>query len=89
MSNSTSSSGTVLIAFALGALAGAAVGLLYAPASGEHTRRRLVAKGREARDKAQGLADGGREFIQRQRDNLVDVADRTSEAFEQARKGAL
>ena len=42
MSNNGSSAGQVLVAFALGAIAGAAVALLYAPASGEETRRRLA-----------------------------------------------
>ena len=41
MANEGSSTGSVLIAFVLGAAAGAAVALLYAPASGEETRRRL------------------------------------------------
>jgi len=49
MANNGSSAGTVIVAFALGALAGAAVALLYAPASGEETRRRLAEKAREGR----------------------------------------
>ena len=75
MSNNESSAGTVLVSFVLGAIAGAAVALLYAPASGEETRRKLAEKAREGRDKAEQLAREGREFIKRQREDLT-TADR-------------
>jgi gas vesicle protein len=89
MSNNGSSSGTVLVAFALGAIAGAAVALLYAPASGDETRRRIAEKAREGREKAEALAKEGREFFQRQRDNVASAIDRGRESFEQARKETL
>jgi gas vesicle protein len=41
-----SGSGTVLLAFMVGALTGAAVALLFAPASGEETREYLGQKAR-------------------------------------------
>ena len=75
MSNNGNSAGSVLVAFALGAVAGAAVALLYAPASGEETRRKLAEKAREGRDKAEELAREGREFLDRQRDD-IDVGGR-------------
>lgn len=86
MTNNGNSGGSVLLAFALGALAGAAVALLYAPASGEQTRRRLAEKAREGRDRAEALAREGREFINRQRDTLTSAVERGREAFEQVRK---
>ena len=89
MSDNSSSGTSVLVAFVAGALAGAAIALLYAPASGEETRRKLAEKARQGRDKAQQLAKDGREFVERQRDNLVEVADRGRQAFEQARKESL
>jgi len=79
----------VLVAFALGAIAGAAVALLYAPASGDETRRRIAEKAREGREKAEALAKEGREFFQRQRDNVASAIDRGRESFEQARKETL
>jgi gas vesicle protein len=89
MSNNSGSAGQVIVAFALGALAGAAVALLYAPASGEETRRRLAERAREGRDQAESLAREGREFIQRQRENLSNAVERGREAFQQARKETL
>ena len=80
--NSTS----VLVAFAVGAAVGAAIALLYAPASGEETRRKLAQKAREGRDKAEALAREGREFLDRQRDNIATVMERGRDAYESARK---
>ena len=89
MSNNNSSAGPVLLAFVLGAAAGAAVALLYAPAPGEETRRRIKDKAREGREKAEAVAREGREFLSRQRENLGAAVDRGREAFEQARKETL
>ena len=89
MASNGNSAGTVLVAFALGAFAGAAVALLYAPASGEETRRRLAEKAREGRERAEGIARDGREFFQRQRENIATAVERGREAFDQARKETL
>jgi gas vesicle protein len=75
----------VLVAFMLGAIAGAAVALLIAPATGEETRRKLGERAREGRDKAAEAARQGREFIRTQRDGLTTAFERGKEAFEQAR----
>ena len=88
MSNN-GNSGSVLVAFVIGAVAGAAVALLYAPATGEETRRRLAERAREGREKAEGLAREGREFITRQRDTLATAVERGRQAFEEARKETL
>lgn len=77
------------MAFALGALAGAAVALLYAPAAGEETRRKLAEKAREGRERAEQFAREGREFMQRQREHVASAVERGREAFEQARKESL
>ena len=77
--------GTVIVAFVLGAITGAAVALLMAPASGEETRRMLAEKAREGRDKAGEAAQKGRELWDRQRETLSTAFERGKEAYEQAR----
>jgi gas vesicle protein len=89
MSDNNNSAGTVLVAFALGAIAGAAIALLYAPSTGEETRRKLAEKAREGRDKAEAYARQGREFIDRQRENVTAAVERGREAFDQARREQL
>src|SRR6185295_20020111 len=77
--------GTVIVAFVLGALTGAAVALLMAPASGEETRRLLADKAREGRERAEEAARQGRELWNRQKDNLNTAFERGREAYQQAR----
>jgi gas vesicle protein len=79
--------GTMIVAFVLGALTGAAVALLLAPASGEETRRLLSEKAREGREKATDAARQGREFLKSQRDTLSTAIERGREAYNQARSG--
>ena len=79
--------GTIITAFVLGALTGAAVALLMAPASGEETRRRLSEKARESADRAADAARQGREFVNRQRDTIASAVERGREAYQQARSG--
>lgn len=83
------SSGNTLLAFALGALAGAAVALLYAPASGVDTRRKLKDKARTGRDRVTHLAEDGREFLSRQRENVEAAVEHGRDVFERARKEKL
>jgi gas vesicle protein len=89
MSDNGSHAGTVLVAFVLGAITGAAVALLYAPEAGEETRRKLGEKAREGRDRAEQLARDGREFFNRHREDLASAIDRGREVFEQTRKESL
>ena len=79
-------SGTVMVAFVIGALTGAAVALLFAPATGEETREFLGQKAREGRDKARDAVDQGRDYYRSQRENLVTAVERGREAFQQARE---
>jgi gas vesicle protein len=80
-----SAAGTVVVSFVLGALTGAAVALLMAPATGEETRRMLAEKAREGRDRATDAAQKGRELWDRQRETLSTAFERGKEAYEQAR----
>jgi gas vesicle protein len=77
--------GTVILAFVLGAITGAAVALLMAPVSGEEARRLLSDRAREGRERAEEAARQGREFLNRQRDTLTSAVERGREAYNQAR----
>jgi gas vesicle protein len=81
-----SNGGTVMLAFLVGALTGAAVALLFAPAPGEETRDYLGQRAREGRERARDALDQGRDFYQRQRENLTSAVERGREAFQQARE---
>jgi gas vesicle protein len=85
MSNDNTSGGTVMLAFLVGALAGAAVALLFAPASGEETREYLGQKAREGRARAREAVEQGRDVYQRQREHLASAVERGREAFQQTR----
>ena len=68
-------SGSVMVAFVLGALAGAAVALLFAPASGEETREFLGEKARE-----------GKARVREGREHLIAAVERGREAIERGRE---
>lgn len=77
--------GSVVLAFLLGAAAGAAVALLFAPASGKDTREYLSDKAREGRDKAAEAARQARETVNRQRENLSSAVERGRQAYREVR----
>jgi gas vesicle protein len=71
---SKDNSGSLMVAFVIGAMAGAAVALLFAPATGEETREYLNEKAREGRAK-----------LKEQRDSVLNAVDRGRDAFTQSR----
>ncbi len=79
-------SGTVLLAFILGAVGGAAVALLYAPQSGTETRDLLADKAREGRERAAAAAEKGREILNQGRETVSSAVERGREAYQQARR---
>ena len=72
--------------FIAGAAVGAAVALLYAPAPGHETRRKIAKKtdqGRAAlQDSGKDMIDRGREMFERGR----KMADEAADMFERGRK---
>lgn len=71
MSDNQGSTGTVMLAFAVGALAGAAIALLYAPATGEETRRKLAQKARDGREGLTAAVQRGREVYDQVRKEMA------------------
>ena len=80
--------GTIILAFVLGALTGAAVALLKTPSTGDEMRRIVSYKAREGRERAEEAARQGRDFLSRQRDTLTSAVERGREAYQQARSSA-
>ena len=56
--------------FAVGALIGAGIALLYAPQSGKETRKLLAKKAKQLRGKAEDTYESAQEFI---RDRKADL----------------
>jgi gas vesicle protein len=65
--------------FLAGAAVGAAIALLFAPHSGQETRRLISRKTNEGRE---ALLDHGRELYEKSR----DLADEAAEVFERGKK---
>lgn len=77
--------GGILLAFLAGAVSGAAIALLYAPASGREARDYLGDRARDGRDRAAEVAAKGREIVTQGRDTLATAIDKGREAYQQAR----
>ena len=83
--NSGSGAGSLLVAFIAGAVTGAAVALLFAPATGEETREYLGERAREGRNRAAEAARQGRELLNRQRETIATAIERGRDAYQSAR----
>lgn len=72
--------------FVAGVAVGATIALLFAPQSGEETRRMIGSKAREGRDR---ISERGREMMDRGReyyDRGREIADEAAELFERGRR---
>ena len=85
-SDDSAGAGSILLAFLLGAVSGAAVALLYAPVSGRETREYLGERAGEARVKAAEAAAKGRDVLNQGKETLTTAIERGREAYQQARK---
>lgn len=76
--------------FAVGVAAGAAVALIYAPQSGEKTRKQLRRGFEDAgdyiKDAADNLGDRAEKYVKRGKDVVGDVVDSASNVVNAAKK---
>jgi gas vesicle protein len=66
-------------------VSGAAVALLYAPASGRDTRDYLGERAREGRERASEAAAKAGQMVQQGRETLTTAIEKGREAYQQAR----
>ena len=82
---------TKAVYFVAGLGIGAAVALLFAPQSGEETRKQIAekahegkdyvaSKGREIRKHAEDLVDQGKDLMHKQKERLADVLESGKQA---------
>jgi gas vesicle protein len=84
-----------LSSFLLGLGVGVAIGMLFAPKSGEETRQLIKEKageggeylkqrGSDLKDTASGWVDKGRDAMNRQKENLNDAMEAGKQAYRDA-----
>ncbi len=73
------SSGETILAFLLGGIIGAAIGVLYAPSSGKETRKKL-------KDVADDLRESVDEFVSDIKEKACDEKDRIESAVTAGKK---
>ena len=83
--NNSTPVGGYLAAFAIGALAGAGIALLYAPQSGEETRKLLAAKGRDLGGKARDGLENARGFFEDKKAEISAAVAAGKEAMAEER----
>lgn len=87
MSNNEQNSGfATILAFFTGVIAGAAVGLLYAPSRGEETRQKILTTSTDVKNQAVefaqqtvGAIKEGAQALRTRQDDTTDDGDETTE----------
>lgn len=76
-----------LLTLAIGLAAGAALGILLAPASGKDTRKSIMKKGEKLRDQLSDLVDQGKDLMgdamDKAKDTATDAAGKAKDAANQ------
>lgn len=89
--------GSILLSFLLGGLVGAGVALLFAPRSGEETRRRIKELTEEVKEKAEdyveqvkgkmtSTVEKGKDFFQEKKSIITTAVEAGKEAYEREKE---
>ena len=77
--------GGIVAAFAVGALVGAGIAVLYAPQSGRETRELLARKTRELKEKAGDTLDEAKEMFRGKKAEIVSAVEAGKQAIRDER----
>jgi gas vesicle protein len=91
-----SNAGDKLLYFIIGGFVGAAIGMLFAPKSGEETRAFLASRARESgdylinqkqamQDRASTVIEQGKDLLNRQRESIAAAIEAGKQAFKEER----
>jgi gas vesicle protein len=83
--NESTRVGGYLAAFAIGALVGTGVALLYAPHSGKETRELIAKKGRALNGQATDALDDAKDFVEGKKAELVAAVEAGKDAMREER----
>jgi gas vesicle protein len=83
--NNSCTAGSLLAAFAIGAFAGATIALLYAPQSGEETRKLIATKGKELKGKAHDALEDAKDYIDGKKAEIHAAVEAGKEAMREER----
>ncbi|MGD0651733.1 MAG: YtxH domain-containing protein [Verrucomicrobiia bacterium] len=83
--NESTRVGGYLAAFAIGALVGTGVALLYAPHSGKETRELIAKKGRALKGQATDALDDAKDFVEGKKAELVAAVEAGKDAMREER----
>lgn len=89
--------GSILLSFLLGGLVGAGIALLFAPRSGEETRRKIKELTEEVKEKAEdyveqvkgkvaSTVEKGKEFFEEKRSIITTAVEAGKEAYEREKE---
>ncbi len=78
---SQNNNGSNILAFLLGATVGIILGVLFAPAEGKETRKKLAKYIEELEKKGEDLLDESKKFIEDEAEKVKKFAEDTKEKF--------
>lgn len=84
-----SSAGSFFLGLLFGAAAGAAVGILWAPASGEQTRSKLQARMKQGQSQATDTVDSIKEWSEDRQEGFGAKLQKLKRAFAAGKKAAM
>jgi gas vesicle protein len=87
MSENNSSFGSYLTAAAVGAAVGATIALLYAPCSGQETRKKLARRAKKLKGQAETALEDAKEFVLQRKEDVEEAIEAGKKVIRNAKGG--